>query len=362
MASAFNFNAGESNYTGEVLGDLLTLTAQENETYKEGLIHIKTGIQKKYALPSVQLGKIIQDRKPIPDGSVGEYTFAERYLEPEDFMIYLRFNPRDFEEYYRPFQPKGNLVFRTLAPKVQATMIRLLMERKMEYINHAIWCSATPTEKTKISSSDYKAAEGSNPAVGVAPGKTEIGGEDAAGEMKYFNGAICRMLMNAAAEATSEDAKCGQINVAGTGSFANGQAVEAELFAMWEATEPKIRKKSGLVILMDYKSWDAYNRYLSDKTVKYSDNRNENEHRFQGKRIIPMTALPDDTIIMGNFTTGVDSNLWMGIDYANDEDVLQVDKLQADSELYFFKMLLKMDINIVRPSEITAHIPFKYTA
>lgn len=352
MASAFNFNAGESNYTGEVLGDLLTLTAQENETYKEGLIHIKSGIQKKYALPSVQLGKIIQDRKPIPDGSVGEYTFAERYLEPEDLMVYMRFNPRDFEEYYRPFQPKGNLVFRTLDPKVQATMIRLLMERKMEYINHAIWCSATPEQKAKISSADGT----------VAAGATEIGGEDAAGEMKYFNGAICRMLMNAAADAASEDAKCGQINIAGTGSFADGKAVEAELFAMWEATEPKIRKKSGLVILMDYKSWDAYNRYLADKTVKYSDNRTENEHRFQGKRIIPMVALPEDTIIMGCFTTGVDSNLWMGIDYANDEDVLQVDKLQNDSELYFFKMLLKIDINIVRPSEITAHIPFKYTA
>lgn len=350
--SAFSFGAGESNYTGEVLEDLLTYTAQENETYKEGLIHIKSGIQKKYALPSVQLGKIIQDRKPIPDGSVGEYTFAERYLEPEDFMVYLQFNPRDFESYYRPFQPKGNLVFRELDPKVQATMIRLLLERKMEYINHSIWCAAKAAEKGKVSSADGS----------VTAGNTEIGGEDAAGDMKYFNGAIARMLMNAAAADDSEDAKCGKINVAGTGTFADGEAVEKELFAMWAATEPKVRKKAGLVILMDYKSWDAYNRYLADKMVKYSDNRTENEHRFQGKRIIPMTALPDDTIIMGCFTTGTDSNLWMGVDYSNDEDVLQVEKLQANSELYFFKMLIKMDVNIVRPAEITAHLPFKYTA
>lgn len=267
-------------------------------------------------------------------------------------MIYVEFNPRDFEEYYRPFQPKGNLVFRELDPKVQSTMIRLIMERKMEYINHAIWCSATATEKAKISSSDGS----------VAAGTTEIGGEDAAGAMKYFNGAIARMLANAAAPATSEDAKCGQVNVAGTGVMADGEAVEKELFAMWHATEPKIRKKAGLVILMDYKSWDAYNLYMSSKVYKNNDNRNENEHRFQGKRIIPMVALPDDTIIMGCFTKGVDSNLWMGVDYANDEEVLQIDKLQNNSELYFFKMLLKMDVNIVRPSEITAHIPFKYTA
>lgn len=350
--AAFNFNAGQSNYTGEVLGDLLTLAAQENETYKEGLIHIKSGIQKKYALPSVQIGKIIQDHKATPDSSKGEYTFAERYLEPEDFMIYLEFNPRDFEQYYRPFQPKGNLVFRELDPKVQATMIRLLMEREQEYINQAIWCSATPDEAAKVSSSDEK----------VAAGKTEIGGEAEAGPMKYFNGAIARMLMNAAAAATSEDAKCGQVKIAGSGAFADGEAVEKELYAMWEATPPKIRKKAGLVILMDYKSWDAYNKYLSAKTMKYSDNRKENEHRFQGKRIIPMVALPNDTIFFGCFTTGMDSNLWMGVDYANDEDVLQIEKLQNNSELYFMKVLLKMDVNIVRPSEITAHIPFTYTA
>ena len=330
---------------------MLTLTAQDNETYKEGLIHVKSGIQKKYSLPSVRLGKIIQDHKATPDSSKGEYDFAERYLEPEDFMVYLEFNPRDYEQYYKPFQPTGNLVFRELDPKVQATMIRLLMERKTEYINHAIWCSAEADEAAKISSADGS----------VAAGSTEIGGEDEAGPMKYFNGAIARMLMNAAASATSEDAKCGQINVAGTGAFADGAAVEAELYAMWQATAPKVRKKAGMVILMDYKSWDAYNKYLSDKTMKYNDNRTENEHRFQGKRIIPMVALPDDTIIMGCFTTGVDSNLWMGIDYPNDENVLQVDKLQNNSELYFFKMLIKMDVNIVRPSEITAHIPFKYT-
>lgn len=357
--SAFNFNAGESNYTGEVLGDLLTLVAQENETYKEGLVHVKSGIQKKYALPQVNIGKIVQDHKATPDSSLGEYTFAERYLEPEDFMIYLEFNPRDFEQYYRPFQPTGNLVFRQLDPKVQATMIRLLMEREQEYINQAIWCAAKPGTKAKVSSSDYVAADGTNPAVGVAPGDTEIGGDTEAGPMKYFNGAIARMLMNVAAPATSEDAKCGQVKIAGTGTFKDGEAVEAELYAMWEATPPKIRKKSGLVILMDYKSWDAYNKYLSAKTMKYSDNRSENDRRFQGKRIIPMVALPDDTIFIGAFTTGIDSNLWMGVDYANDENVLQVEKLQANSELYFFKVLLKMDVNIVRPSEIVAHIPFK---
>lgn len=344
-----NFGNGLTNYTGEVLEDILTYTAEENETYKEGLIHIKAGIQKKYALPMVKLGSIIQDHVATPTSSKGKYEFSERYLEPNDFMIYIEFNPREFEKYYKFAQPNGNLVFRALAPEVQAKMVRLLLEKEMEYINSAIWNSATAAEKAKV-----KNASGE--------GTVVIGEETDAGPQKYFNGAIMRMLMNAAASAETEEAKGGQIIKAGTGSFADGQAVEKELYAMWKVTPPKVRKKAGLVILMDYATWDMYDEYVSSKEYKYTDNRKENQHMFRGKRIIPMTALPENTIIIGCFTSGVDSNLWMGVDYANDENVLQVDKLQNNSEFYFFKMLLKMDVNIVKPAEIVAHLPFTYGA
>ena len=144
-ASAFQFK--DNQYTGEFLQDLLVYTASENETYKEGLIHIKTGVQMKYTLPLVQLGKIIQDHVATPNADqsgndTGKYKFTERYLEPQDFMVYFEFNPRDFEKYYKWFQPTGNLVFRELDPKIQATMVRLLMENKNEYIDYSIWMSA----------------------------------------------------------------------------------------------------------------------------------------------------------------------------------------------------------------------------
>ena len=57
MASSVNF--AQNTYSGEVLNDLLTYTAQGNDTYKEGLIHIKSGIQFKYTIPTIQLGKVI---------------------------------------------------------------------------------------------------------------------------------------------------------------------------------------------------------------------------------------------------------------------------------------------------------------
>ena len=140
----------QNGYNGEVLEDLLTYTAQGNDTFREGLIHIKSGIQHKYTLPAIKLGDIIQDNVPTPLSSHGakgpngenEYQFTERYLIPQDFMVYLEFNPRDFESYWKFAQPDGNLVFRELDPKLQATMLRLLMDKKNEFLGNAIWTSA----------------------------------------------------------------------------------------------------------------------------------------------------------------------------------------------------------------------------
>ena len=113
MASSVNF--AQNTYSGEVLNDLLTYTAQGNDTYKEGLIHIKSGIQFKYTIPTIQLGKVIQDNVPTPNsthgagagttGGLNQYTLTERYLEPQEFMVYLEFNPRDYEKYYKFAQP-----------------------------------------------------------------------------------------------------------------------------------------------------------------------------------------------------------------------------------------------------------------
>lgn len=347
--ATFNFGAGETNYTGEVLEELLTLTAQKTDTFAKGLIHVEPQIQKQLTLPSIKLGKIIQDRKPTPDSSVGEYSFAERYLAPKDFMIYLEFNPREFERYYKAFQPVDNLVFRKLDPYVQAKMLRLLMEGKEAYIDQAIWCSATATQKAKIANSE-----------GIE-GTSIIGAENEYGQMKYWDGAIARMLMNANAEEDSEDKKSGDIMLAGNGSFANGEAVETELYNMYHKLPPKIRAISGLKILMDYNTWDMYDQYLTAKEHKYVDNTQINARTFKGKQIIPMVAFPDNTIIIGKFSSGRDSNLWMSVDMADDINVIQCDKLQNNSELHFFKALMKIDVNIVKPSEIIAHLPYKYT-
>jgi hypothetical protein len=348
-------NYAGNTYAGEVLEDLLVYTAQENDTFREGLVHIKPGIQKKYVLPHVSLGKIIQDNKPTPTSAEGasgaggfnEYVYSERYLEPQDFMVYLEFNPRDFEEVWKPFQPDGQLLFRDLDPKVQATMLHLLIDRKDEYLGDCIWSGKRGgVDPTYVSNS------GSN---------TVLGGASAAGPMKYFDGFMSRVIANVNSVNTNENAT-GKVIIAGNTVLDTGLKVEQALYAIYRACPSKLRKSNQLKFVMGWELWDLYDAYLSSKDVKYSENADVNKFRFKGKRVVVINGIPEQTIALGKFTTGLDSCLWMGVDYATDQESVKVERLQANSELYFFQMRMKVDVNIVLPSEIVVWTTYKYQA
>lgn len=347
-------NYAANGYGGEVLEDLLVYTVQGNDTYNEGLIHIKPGIQKKFTLPHIQLGDIIQDNKPTPkspathDGvsedSKGEYTISERYLEPNDFMVYLEFNPRDFEEYWRPFQPEGPLEFRELDPGVQQTMLHLLIDRKDQYINDSIWGA----KKDGVSAS-----------ITTPAGGTDLGGASAAGPMKYFDGFLARVLANLATTASANEKASGQVVLAGNTVLDTGEKVEKALYAMWQKCPKNVRKSKSLKFVMNWEQWDLYDQYMSSKDFKYTENTDVNKRRFKGKEIVIIDGVPESTIALGKFSTDANSCLWMGVDYATDESSIKVAPLQNNSELYFFQMRLKMDVNIVRPSEIVVWTAYK---
>lgn len=347
-------------YSGEVLEDLLVYTAEGNDTYQEGLIHIKPGVQKKYTLPHVSLNKIIQDNVATPttqgaatDG-FNQYTYSERYLEPSDFMVYVRFNPREFEEVWRPFQPTGPLVFRELDPAVQAKMLHLLIDKKDQYLNDSIWCG----HKGGVDAAS----------ITTPTGCTDLGGENAAGPMKYFDGVLARVLTNAKAaaveaatrsEAQKNEVASGEVILAGNTTLTTGEQVEQALYTIWKKTPKNIRKKKGMKFIISWELWDLYDEYLTSKQQKYVENTELNARRFKGKEIKVIDGLPEHSIFFGNFTTGTDSCLWMAVDYATDQESVKVMPLQNDSEEWFFQMRMKVDVNIALPGEIVVWTAYK---
>ena len=108
-----------TNYSGEVLEQLLTLAATSNEIVEKGLIMVIPGVEKKISLPRLKTGKMLQKRKENPgvDDSKGNFNYDEKSLDPVDFMAFTVFNParsrtsgasgsRRATWYSRNFRPK----------------------------------------------------------------------------------------------------------------------------------------------------------------------------------------------------------------------------------------------------------------
>jgi hypothetical protein len=338
-----------SGYAGEVLENFIVEAATGNDTVDLGSIKIQTGIQSEYTLPTLKVSNIIQARKATPvsgTDSAGSINVGERKLSPKDFMVYLEFNPRDFEIFWRHGQPTGNLVFRTLDSGVQVAMVSELMKELNNYIGSAIWHGRRATAEGGDITGTF---------AGTPTGGLDLG--DAALDLDRFSGLLPRILQDKRDGAV--DAKP---TLSGTTEITTTTEVLAALEGVFSAIPKAIRRSADLKILMDLTMFDLYDQALIESNFKHANYTNTNVERFRGIEIVPTNGMPVSTIVAGIASTGQNSNLWMGIDYVNDAEVLQIEKLQANSEEYFFKMLIKADTVVAKPAELVYHTPYTLSA
>ena len=100
---------------------------------------------------------------------------------------------------------------------------------------------------------------------------------------------------------------------------------------------------------------DIYDDVLTNQPSKGTDFTKTNPERFKGIRIVPLAQWPKNVVVAAVASLNIDSNFWAGVGYVNDAEVIQIDKLSNASELYFFKMLMKADTNIVFDDDIVLY-------
>lgn len=247
--------------------------------------------------------------QPVEADSKGNFTIDEKYLEPKDVMAFTTFNPRVFEGIWRPFQPTGNLVFEQLPASVQSALL---------------------AELAKVV--DF-----------------ELGGEfingvyHATNAGQYFDGILTRIVADADVVEIATPAALVQANI-----IAKMKLVRASI--------PKaIKKNPNLKLFMSVEDAESYEYELTDKPTKGQDYTNMNPERFKGIQIAALADWPKDVIVAAVATSGIDSNFWAGVALADDATAIQIDKLTNAGEKYFFKMLMKVDTNIVFGEDIVLY-------
>lgn len=285
-----------TNYSGEVLEMLLTRAATGNELVEKGLIHIVPEVAKKFSIPRLRTGKMLQKRKEMPtdaDGK-GNFTYDERELVPVEFMAFTTFNPRTFEAVWRRWQPKGNLVFAELPAEGQNALLRELAKSvKFELGFHFV---------------------------------NGVFGDD---DDHLFNGIVTRMLADK--------------------DVVTVTTKETTMIKKLKAVKDKIpttmRSNPGLRFLMSITDFDKYDEELTKQPNKGANYTDMNVERYKGIRIVPMSNWPEGLIVATICGMDYDTNLWAAVNLVDDMEVIQIDKLTNAGEKYFFKMLMKADTN-----------------
>ena len=287
-----------TNYNGEVLEKILVLATTGNDLVEKGLIMVIPGVEKKISLPRIKTGKMLQKRKENPtlEDSKGNFNYSEKSLDPEDFMAFTTFNPRAFEQVWRKWQPKGNLVIAELPPEAQNTLLDELSK-----------------------------------SVKFELGWHYLNGEFGSDDDHLFNGIL------------TQAAKDPDVIVVPAPS---DTSMIGKLKAVRKAIPKALRENPNLRILMSIDDFDKYDDELTEREAKNASETDVNAQRYKGIKIETLAAWPDGLIVATLCSQGADGNLFAAVNLQDDEDVIQIDKIANASELYFFKMLMKADTNI----------------
>lgn len=292
-----------TNYNGEVLERLFTLATLGCQIVDKGLLCVIPNVSKKLSIPRLKTGKMLQKVKEMPDDrdSKGGYNYSEHVLEPEEFMAFTTFNPNTFRNIWRPWQPKGDLVFTELPPNVQNELLDALSKQvKFELGLHYI--------------------------------NGEYGNDDD----HLFNGILYRM---------KNDGDVKRISTTET-------TMIGKLYAIKAAIPETIKENPSLRYIMSLEDWEKYDQELTNREHKNSDETSLNQKSFKGVKIETLAGWPTGLIVATLCAPDETGNLFAGVNLSEDEDVIQIDKLTNAGERYFFKMKMQADTNIAFGEEV----------
>lgn len=292
----------DTTYSGEVASGFIVKASIDNEIVQGGHVMVKDGIKKKYTIPRMNVGDdFIQDRVPTPVASNGQGTITvdARVLEPNDYMIYQRFNPRDFEDHWEAVNLNPTLIDRRLPVTVESVILQEVMKKHNQWLGGAIMRGNTAVTTNNL---------------------------------KYFDGLITRAIA---------DPTVPKVGSPVVFSVSN---IEGELERSLATVPAAVLYNPNLKVFVSYATAQLWERAQRAGGFKGVDNTMAGLMRFAGRQMVYLFGMPDNTIFWAIGKPDMSSNLWFGLN-SKDDATVQIAKLQADSELYFIKMLCKADAN-----------------
>ena len=333
MAEALDIQ--DTSWSGPAASYMITRAVVGADTIQKGCIYVEDGIKKKKTIPRIEVADFMQPRQATPV-SKGSVTVTGAVLEPQDAMLYYEFNPRDYEAHFYAEQLQTKLIDRPLPVTAESFMVMQTMKRLNEFWETAIWRSRlqyNPNGDAILPSAKGDASSGS-----------PLYDSNGIPASFYFDGIIKRAL----------DAS-GVVSVATpltlvSGTAGGGQENIGDALLRCLKSVPKALLfrygVGGLKFMVNYNTKLIHEEWLTTTaTFKNNDYTEQGANKYKGYELVPLAGMPDNTIVVCIAKPDVDSNLWLGLNSTEDNQ-LKLERLQNNSELFFVKGLFKIDSQI----------------
>ncbi|HWB91017.1 MAG TPA: hypothetical protein VG605_04175 [Puia sp.] len=314
----------DQTYAGEAATFFITRPVVEMDTTQKGCIHVQDGIKKEYTIPRIEVSNFIQRRAATPVSQGANISVDGKVIVPKDLMLYIEFNPRDYEQHWFAVQLDPKLIDRELPPTAEEFTMLQTMKRLNEFFEMHTWRGRIMYDTQ-----------------GQAVDPTTKGALAGDAAYFYFDGLIYKLLSDASTIQVSSPATL----VSGTA--AGGQEnIGAAFLRCYNLVPRAILFKygpKGLKFHVSYATQQVYEDFLTTQQFKNNDTTEKGINRYKGYDVVPLAGMPDNTIVVAVSEPGIDSNLWLGCNSVDDEKGLKLAPLQANSEMWFIKGLFKID-------------------
>lgn len=303
----------DTTYAGEAASAFIVKAITGNDTMNGGNAYLKDGIKKKFTIPrwDSDYESLIQDRMATPT-SKGTMTVTGQAITPADYMIYMEFDPRDFEEQWFATQLDDRLIDRSLPYSAESVVVQGVMARHQKYFNKAMWLNNTSNAAPSI--------------------------------YRYWDGWVTK---------ASDSTLSQKVTSPTTLDVSN---IQAEFLRGYNKIPIALRYDPNMKYYVSYATYDLYAQSQINQTYKGVDTTQEGVPTFKGKQVVRIADFPDNTFIIAKGMATTESNLWVGINSISDEGLV-LRQLQANSELWFVKLLMKADVNYGWDEEVVYYGP-----
>jgi hypothetical protein len=290
-----------SNFNGDVVEELMMLAVTDNEIVDGGHIYVEDDIQFKRSVPRVRQSEIIQDMAATPTSPKGAHTFDELTLQPDPYLVYIEFDPEDLRKMWQKWAPDGQFVFQELPTQLQTELLKMLLEGENgvnTYMGSAI------LNGKKVG--------------GVAP-------------FNKFNGIIYKAEQNSDV-----------VDIQTPAELTSSNIIE-KMRAVYEASRIPVRNSPDYAIVMSVPDHEKYREALVTLTYKSIDETQAAPEIFRGKKLVVLSDMPENTMFATYIGATRKSNIWLGCHGYADYNTIKVDRVQNNSDLWFFKMKMSAD-------------------